>query len=802
MRSRTLHIIICSLIVFTGSSNAFSQGTTFNIIANYSFEYHNTSSTFYREHASDMTDSSFLQTPVSCWINAGRSSAGVSVYDTTLAYSNLQQPIGNGFLPYPQHLLHSLWLESFFNTTNNIARTASAQTKLSSPLQGGIQYKLSGYVNASPYVGENLPLYDTTAYRVTHTKQIGFYFTSNKIYNPSSSVIATNIFLQNPPTVSYTFIPFERDFINPWQYFELTFTASGNENYLSVSHPDTALYYYSEADSMMTILGKTYGTGAYSEIFLDNLILIPLSDTGKTVINRHIPDPDSLFLETNILACNVASISLQSGADFWSYQWSTGDTTPQVNVSADGTYYVTVSNGCGLYADSVVVRFAVTDTISLLLSADKTDLCNDSATIMASSGFDFYQWSTGDTTISIAVSQTGVYTCIATKDCTNDSTSITIVERPCCGSIGSSQSVSICGNNSYLFNGQSLTQSGVYRDTLQTSQGCDSIVVLTLTVNLPLQSTISETICSGASYSFNGLNLTQSGVYRDTLQNAQGCDSIVALTLTVNPPLGSNFSQSICAGNSYLFKGEQLTQSGVFEDTLQSAIGGCDSIVSLTLTVLPLLQSNISQTICEGDFYLFNGTLLSESGEYHDTMQNCEVITLTLSVIPIPELVSSENNFEIDYGESVTLRACAIGETYRWVGANCENCESITVTPSRPLLNYLCIVSNDVCSDTCVFTIKTNGIFGTIYVPNAFSPNGDNGNDLFQIFGNNIRLVRLQIFNRWGEKVFDTPDIGKGWDGKYKGVPQPAGIYTYALTYFSGVEDKARDLKGSITLMR
>jgi gliding motility-associated-like protein len=89
-----------------------------------------------------------------------------------------------------------------------------------------------------------------------------------------------------------------------------------------------------------------------------------------------------------------------------------------------------------------------------------------------------------------------------------------------------------------------------------------------------------------------------------------------------------------------------------------------------------------------------------------------------------------------------------------------------------------------------------------IYIPNAFSPNGNGNNDLFQVFGKNISLVRLQIYNRWGEKVFDTPDINEGWDGSFKGSPQPAGVYVYQLTYFSGIETIAKSAKGSVTIVR
>jgi gliding motility-associated-like protein len=127
---------------------------------------------------------------------------------------------------------------------------------------------------------------------------------------------------------------------------------------------------------------------------------------------------------------------------------------------------------------------------------------------------------------------------------------------------------------------------------------------------------------------------------------------------------------------------------------------------------------------------------------------------------------------------------------------------TVQVKPDKEISNYSCKIVGYGCEATCKYQVNVEGITGTIYIPNAFTPNGNGNNDVFQVFGKNIKLVRLQIFNRWGEKVFDTPDIALGWDGTYKGTPQPAGIYAYQLTYFSGIETTARETKGSITLIR
>jgi hypothetical protein len=101
---------------------------------------------------------------------------------------------------------------------------------------------------------------------------------------------------------------------------------------------------------------------------------------------------------------------------------------------------------------------------------------------------------------------------------------------PCCFTLFNTLNVNTC--NSYFFNGQTLTSSGVYYDTLSNAYGCDSLITLNLTINNVSQSVINQTACN--SYFFNGQTLTSSGTYYDTLLNANGCDSLITLNLTIN----------------------------------------------------------------------------------------------------------------------------------------------------------------------------------------------------------------------------------------------------------------------------
>ncbi|NDC41376.1 MAG: gliding motility-associated C-terminal domain-containing protein [Chitinophagia bacterium] len=87
--------------------------------------------------------------------------------------------------------------------------------------------------------------------------------------------------------------------------------------------------------------------------------------------------------------------------------------------------------------------------------------------------------------------------------------------------------------------------------------------------------------------------------------------------------------------------------------------------------------------------------------------------------------------------------------------------------------------------------------------PNAFSPNGNNKNDVFRLVYNPNTLIEdysLRIFDRWGELVFLTNDVAKGWDGTYKGQPCEIGAYFYLATFKANYMQQM--LKGDVTLIR
>ncbi|MCB9032969.1 MAG: gliding motility-associated C-terminal domain-containing protein [Chitinophagales bacterium] len=198
----------------------------------------------------------------------------------------------------------------------------------------------------------------------------------------------------------------------------------------------------------------------------------------------------------------------------------------------------------------------------------------------------------------------------------------------------------ICATSTYLFNEQELNTSGVYLDTIPRIGNCDSIVRLTLTVVPQDTFDIADTICSNETYTFGALTLNTTGVYLDTIERpTEVCDSIVRLTLTVIPQDTFDIVDTICATTTdYTFGGLVLTESGIYLDTIARPTEYCDSIVRLTLTVVPQDTFEISASICTGQTYSFGGMSLNATGVYLDTIlqptKPCDsIVRLTLTVV-------------------------------------------------------------------------------------------------------------------------------------------------------------------------
>lgn len=130
---------------------------------------------------------------------------------------------------------------------------------------------------------------------------------------------------------------------------------------------------------------------------------------------------------------------------------------------------------------------------------------------------------------------------------------------------------------------------------------------------------------------------------------------------------------------------------------------------------------------------------------------------------------------------------------------NANNWE-VTSRPDRDVVYQLYAINEFGCEviDTVRIRVKP----ADLLIPTAFSPNGDGVNDIFRVVKQNVAEFLLQIFNRWGEKVFETSDVNEGWDGIYKDTPQPMGVFMWQMKYKLKGKNDSKFESGNVTLVR
>ena len=174
------------------------------------------------------------------------------------------------------------------------------------------------------------------------------------------------------------------------------------------------------------------------------------------------------------------------------------------------------------------------------------------------------------------------------------------------------------------------------------------------------------------------------------------------------------------------------------------------------------------------------------------------------------------NDTLIEFGSKVRLLATAITDItpvhYQWfVGDSmiCDNCPSVEVFPESNT-TYVVFASNDQCfaQSEVEVNVLVNNVDREVFIPNAFTPNGDQINDRITIFGSHsLSSVRqLDIYNRWGELVFreqnlNPNDEGHGWDGNQGGDQAPGGIYAYVAT-IEFIDGEIKEYSGNFHLIR
>ncbi|HRG89277.1 MAG TPA: gliding motility-associated C-terminal domain-containing protein, partial [Chitinophagales bacterium] len=209
-----------------------------------------------------------------------------------------------------------------------------------------------------------------------------------------------------------------------------------------------------------------------------------------------------------------------------------------------------------------------------------------------------------------------------------------------------------------------------------------------------------------------------------------------------------------------------------------------------------------------GDFYYVSAGQHTVTATSYN---NCVTTIPVLVLEPLPivvDVVPDTVYLPLGQGQQVQVNYLNANGvvTYNWTaqdGLSCIDCPDPVVSPYISQ-DYVITISTVNGSATCYGSATLHAEVTRpepVFVPNAFSPNGDGNNDVFQIYGQSIKTISLKVFNRWGEMVFTSDNQFNSWDGTFKGQQQMPAVFTYNAQVTFLNNDKS-ELKGTVTLIR
>lgn len=376
---------------------------------------------------------------------------------------------------------------------------------------------------------------------------------------------------------------------------------------------------------------------------------------------------------------------------------------------------------------------------------------------------------------------------------------------------GQSATLTVTGATSYSWNNGLDTNSQqivsptsttlyIVTGTTGTCVSADTAIVTvnpnptpSITGNLLLCVSGFTTLDAGSGYVFynwsqgghtQSINVTSIGTYTVTVTNANGCkgtgNAIVTsvtdnlqVTLSSNNPICTgqtlNLTSLPSGGTSYSWTGPNSFTSSVQNPTITSTTIAATGTYSVTVTL---------------------------AGGCTGTGQ------ISVIVNPSPVLILN-NDTSITLGDSIHLEVNG-ASSYLWSPTedlSCTTCNNPIAAPNNSISYCVVGINANGCSDTACVNIAVNNECGNIWVPSAFSPNGDGENDVLYVCGKCIKSIEFRIFNRWGEKVFASNDPTVGWDGLFRGKALNTDVFVYYLKAENYNGSKV-ELKGNITLMR
>jgi hypothetical protein len=344
--------------------------------------------------------------------------------------------------------------------------------------------------------------------------------------------------------------------------------------------------------------------------------------------------------------------------------------------------------------------------------------------------------------------------------------------------------------------------TGIYTDILASFGGCDSTVTTNLTVTDSIMASQSITICAGTSITVGGMVYDTTGMYVNYFIAAGGCDSTLITNLIVTPSIMSTQTFTICYGDSIAIGGIMRDTAGVYTNVF-TTMGGCDSTVTTTLTVLPQISDTTAISLCFGGSINIGGNIHNTSGTYIDvlTAQNgCDsTVVSQLTIIPLPtvNLPAYTSYICLQDPTFALFGGTPSGGVYTGSAVSSGNLNPALAGTGMDVITYTITDAITLCTNSDTSSIAIHNCTGIdeYSLANSISvyPNPTSGQFSISVNGNYSELL-INIVDVEGREVYSSVDknIVTGFSKQINLETLAKGIYYIKMN--SGAESNVQKL--------
>lgn len=500
---------------------------------------------------------------------------------------------------------------------------------------------------------------------------------------------------------------------------------------------DPSMRVITQSDTMVQVQFTRYGN-----YFIKARLPYSCTPMSDSIPISVAPRLELLNLGRDTTICPRDSFPLRAGKDFMAYRWHDGSTDSLFKVKVPGLYYVEVTDSCGnKKTDSILVSPAA--PLYLNIGPDRSKCNADFVEMVAPPGFANYTWIPNYSLQHTGPNTVNLFPAV-------DTSYVLRVEdaKGCYGldtvfiKVNRSNPIRL-GNDTSFCNGNSIIlDAGSGFQQYQWSNGSSNQQITTAT----------------------------KGIYSVIATDVNSCRSFDTLEIRnvfANPVINLLQDSLLCMGDNQVLD----AGAGFIQYNWSDGSSGPRITVSAPGTYW---VNVIDANNCTGG----------------DT-------TTINRLLPIPGNFLPADTSICTYGK-LTLIPSGNFQNYNWSNGSISS----TITIDKPGTYSLTVTDKEGCRGTDIMVIGKKDCLQGFYVPNAFTPNRDRNNETFKplLFGN-VKQYRFTIYNRYGQRIFETTELGKGWDGTVAGLQQNSGTYVWACTY-QFENETVKTEKGTVMLIR